>query len=203
MDCGIRPSPKARGGLAGDQLPHLDAIEKLDAILVTHAHTDHTGALELVVGRFPGVPVYATAPTIALTRVLHQDARRIMQSRLDEEGELPLFDDVAVQRLMDAFVPVPFKTRLALGEGLAATFFPAGHIAGAGMLGLESDEGNLLISGDFSISPQRTVDGARPPAFRPDVTARREHLRRAAARQPRRPGTQADRGCVQSHGGGR
>ena len=115
------------------------------------------------------MPVYATAPTIALTRVLHQDARRIMQNRLDEEGELPLFDDVAVQGLMDAFVPVPFKSRLPLGEGLGATFFPAGHIAGAGMLGLESDEGNLLISGDFSISPQRTVDGARPPAFRPDV----------------------------------
>jgi Cft2 family RNA processing exonuclease len=169
VDCGIRPSPRARGGLAGDQLPHLDTIKKLDAILVTHAHTDHTGALELVVGRFPGVPVYATAPTIALTRVLHQDARRIMQNRLDEEGELPLFDDVAVQGLMDAFVPVPFKSRLPLGEGLAATFFPAGHIAGAGMLGLESDEGNLLITGDFSISPQRTVDGARPPAFRPDV----------------------------------
>jgi uncharacterized protein len=169
VDCGIRPSPKARGGLAGDQLPHLDTIIKLDAILVTHAHTDHTGALELVVGQFPGVPVYATAPTIALTRVLHQDARRIMQSRLDEEGELPLFDDVAVQRLMDAFVPVPFKAPLSLGEGLAATFFPAGHIAGAAMLGLGSDEGNLLISGDFSISPQRTVDGARPPAFRPDV----------------------------------
>jgi Cft2 family RNA processing exonuclease len=169
VDCGIRPSPRARGGLAGEQLPHLDAIGKLDAILVTHAHTDHTGALELVAGQFPGVPVYATGPTIALTRVLHQDARRIMQSRLDEEGELPLFDDVAVQRLMDAFVPVPFKVRLPLGEGLAATFFPAGHIAGAGMLGLESDEGNLLITGDFSISPQRTVDGARPPAFSADV----------------------------------
>ena len=169
VDCGIRPSPKARGGLAGDQLPNLEQITAPDAILVTHAHTDHTGALELVAGRFPDVPVYATAPTIALTRVLHQDARRIMQSRLDEEGELPLFDDVAVQRLMSAFVPVPFKARLPLGEGLVVTFFPAGHIVGAAMLGLESDEGNVLITGDLSISPQRTVDGARPPAFRPDV----------------------------------
>jgi Cft2 family RNA processing exonuclease len=169
VDCGIRPSPKARGGLAGDLLPDLEQITTLDAILVTHAHTDHTGALELVTGRFPDAPVYATAPTIALTRVLHQDARRIMQSRLDEEDELPLFDDVAVERLMAAFVPAPFKTRLPLAEGLAVTFFPAGHIAGAAMLGLESDEGNLLITGDLSISPQRTVDGAKPPAFRPDV----------------------------------
>ena len=172
VDAGIRPSPKARWGLAGDALPDLSQIDaqgSLDAILVTHAHTDHTGALELVTSRFPGVPAYATPLTIALVRVLHQDARRIMQTRLDEEGELPLFDDVAVQGLMAAFTPVPFHTRVPLGEGVAVTFFPAGHIAGAAMLGLESDEGRVLLTGDLSISPQRTVDGARPPAFHPDL----------------------------------
>ncbi|MFZ6027219.1 MAG: MBL fold metallo-hydrolase [Chloroflexota bacterium] len=172
VDAGVRPSPKARWGLAGDQLPNLSQVDQaggLDAILVTHAHTDHTGALELVVERYPEVPVYATPATIALTRVLHADSRRIMQSRLDEEGELPLFDDLAVERLLSAFEPLPFHTRLPLSEGLAVTFFPAGHIAGAAMLAIESDEGRLLISGDLAISPQRTVDGARLPAFEPDV----------------------------------
>jgi Cft2 family RNA processing exonuclease len=172
VDSGIRPSPKVRRGLAGDQLPDLSQIDQLsdlDAILVTHAHTDHTGALELITNRFPSVQVYATLPTITLTHVLHQDSRRIMQTRLDEEGELPLFDDMAVQRLLSAFVEVSFNARLLLAEGLVATFFPAGHIAGAAMIGLESDEGRLLITGDLSISPQRTVDGAEPPAFHPDV----------------------------------
>jgi Cft2 family RNA processing exonuclease len=173
IDCGIRPSPKSHGGLAPDQLPNLSQIEhdggKLDAVLVTHAHTDHTGALELVVERFPDIPVYATAPTLELIRVLHQDSRRIMQSRLDEEGELPLFDDLAVQRLVAALVPAAFHTRLPIGEGLAATFYPAGHIAGAAMIGLESEEGRLLVSGDLSISAQRTVDGVRLPEFHPDA----------------------------------
>jgi len=173
VDCGIRPSPKAYSGLDADQLPDLSQLEngsgRLDAVLVTHAHTDHTGALELILERYTEVPVYATAPTLALIRVLHQDSRRIMQSRLDKEGELPLFDDIAVQRLMASMVPVPFKTPLAVTDGLSATFFPAGHIAGAAMIGLESDEGRLLISGDISISPQRTVDGAKPPAFHPDA----------------------------------
>ncbi len=172
IDCGIRPSPKARYGLAGDQLPDLsllDAVEGIDLVLVTHAHTDHTGALELVLERFPHAPVYATPPTVALTRVLHQDARRIMQSRLEEEGELPLFDDVAVERLVGAFEAVPFNTRLALAPGLAATFYPAGHIAGAAMIGLESDEGRVLVSGDLSLSPQRTVGAAKLPPFEPDV----------------------------------
>jgi len=173
VDCGIRPSPKSHDGLAPDQLPDLSLIESgpggLDAILVTHAHTDHSGVLELVAERFPDTPVYATEPTAALTRILHQDARRIMQSRLEEEGELPLFDDVAVERLMAALTPVPFQVRVPIGGELAATFFPAGHIAGAAMIGLDSAEGRLLVSGDLSISPQRTVDGARPPAFHPDV----------------------------------
>ncbi len=171
VDAGIRPSPKIRWGLAGDQLPDLAQVDhagRLDAILVSHAHTDHTGALELVAERYP-CPVYATPITIALTRVLHADSRRIMQTRLEEEGELPLFDDVAVQKLLAAFVPVPFNTRMPLAGGLAATFFPAGHIAGAAMIGLESDEGRVLISGDVSVSPQRTVDGLKPPPFQPDV----------------------------------
>jgi len=172
VDAGIRPSPKARWGLAGDQLPDLSQIEHaggLDAILVTHAHTDHTGALELVLERYPDVPVYATPVTVELTRVLHQDARRIMQMRLEEEGELPLYDEVATTRLLEAFRPVDFNQPLTLAPGLTATFFLAGHIAGAAMIGLAAAEGRILISGDISIDPQRTVDGARPPAFSPDV----------------------------------
>jgi len=172
IDAGIRPTPKARWGLAGDQLPDLDEIARsggIDAILVTHAHTDHTGALELVVERYPHVPVYATPVTIELTRVLHQDARRIMRMRLEEEGELPLFDEVATTRLMSAFKPVQLNQPVSLAPGLTATFFLAGHIAGAAMIGLNSSEGRILISGDISVSPQRTVDGARPPAFAPDI----------------------------------
>ncbi len=47
----------------------------------------------------------------------------IMKTRLDEEGELPLFDEVATQKLLSAFVPVPFNARLPLGEELVATFY--------------------------------------------------------------------------------
>jgi Cft2 family RNA processing exonuclease len=78
--------------------------------------TDHTGALELVSERFPAAPVYATPMTIELTRVLHQDARRIMATRLEEEGELPLFDEMATNRLMAAFIPVALNQPLTLAK---------------------------------------------------------------------------------------
>jgi len=172
VDAGIRPSPRARYGLSGDQLPDLSAVDRvggLDAILVTHAHMDHTGALELVTGRYPACPIFATPATVSISRVLHRDARRIMQSRLEEEGDLPLYDDVAAERLMAAFVPVPPRTPVQLGGGIQATFWPAGHVPGAAMVSIESDEGSVLVSGDVAVSPQRTVDGLKPPPLRPDV----------------------------------
>ena len=97
MDCGIRPSPKARYGLAGDQLPDLSLIDgfgSIDLVLVTHAHTDHTGGLERILECFPHVSVYAMPPTVALTRVLHQDeespGRRLQE--MAERGHGTLCD---------------------------------------------------------------------------------------------------------------
>jgi Cft2 family RNA processing exonuclease len=171
IDAGIRISPRSSRGIQKGQLPDLRPISKAggpDYILVTHAHTDHTGALPLVVEQHP-VPVLATAPTVALVRTLQADAQRIMQSRKEQEGELPLFDEVAVDRLLDAFQPVEFGQAVRLGEGLQATFHPAGHILGAALLVLESEEGVLVFTGDFSLSAQRAVTAPQAPRLKADA----------------------------------
>jgi Cft2 family RNA processing exonuclease len=165
VDAGIRISPRLARGIQNSQLPDLRPIDEAggpDYILVTHAHTDHTGALPLVVERYP-VPVFATAPTIALVRTLQADAQRIMQSRQEQEGELPLFDEIAVQRLMETFQPVEPGKPIRLGESLQATFHPAGHILGAAMVTLESEEGALVMSGDLSLANQRAVSAPAVP----------------------------------------
>lgn len=172
VDAGIRISPKSSRGLQASQLPDLQPVSALggpDFIIVTHAHTDHTGALPLVVERYPQVPVLMTRPTQVLTRVLQQDAQRIMQSRQEEEGELPLFDQVAVDLLMDAVQEVEFNQPIRLGEDLELSYYVAGHIAGAGQLVLQSSEGTLVISGDVSKSPQRTVGSVQVPPVRADA----------------------------------
>ena len=146
IDAGIRISPRTSRGIQNDQLPDLAPISEAggpDYILVTHAHTDHTGALPLVVEQYPHVPVLVTRPTEVLTRILQRDAQRIMKTRQEQEGELPIFDEVASDRLMDAFQHVEFGQPVKLGEALQVTYHPAGHIAGAGMLVLESEEGTL------------------------------------------------------------
>jgi Cft2 family RNA processing exonuclease len=172
VDAGIRISPRTSRGIQNDQLPDLRAITDaggIDVILVTHAHTDHTGALPLVVEQYPHIPVIATRPTQVLTRILQADAQNIMRSRQEHEGELPIFDEVASQRLMDAFQTVEFYQPLKLGEGLQVTYHPSGHITGAAMLVFESEEGTLVMSGDVSLNNQRAVVSARIPNIKADA----------------------------------
>lgn len=172
VDAGIRIIAKNRRRITDDQLPDLRLISEAggpDYILVTHAHTDHTGALPLVVERYPNVPVLATAPSVALIRVLQADAQRIMKNRQEEENELPLFDEVAVDRLLNAIQEVEMRQSVRLGEGLQVTYHTAGHILGAAMLVLESEEGTLVMSGDLSLSPQRAVKRADTPRIKADA----------------------------------
>jgi Cft2 family RNA processing exonuclease len=172
VDAGIRISPRTNRGIQNDQLPDLRPISDmggLDYILVTHAHTDHTGALPLIVEQYPHVPVLATKPTVELVRILQADAQRIMRSRQEQEGELPLFDEIAAERLMNTFQPVEFRQPVRLGDGLQVTYHQAGHIIGAAIIVLESAEGTLVMSGDLSLTVQRAVANAMLPNIKADA----------------------------------
>lgn len=172
VDAGIRISPKTSRGLQNDQLPHLAHLSDIggpDVILVTHAHTDHTGALPQVVRSYPRVPIYGTQATIDLSRVLLSDSSRLMETRLEAEGELPLYDKADVDRLLENWQPIDFGRALTLGSDLQVTPYVSGHIAGAAMLVFESSEGVLVMSGDVSVSTQRTVESAKPPRIKADA----------------------------------
>ncbi|HBN07422.1 MAG TPA: hypothetical protein DD435_01835, partial [Cyanobacteria bacterium UBA8530] len=163
-DCGIRMS----GGQEAQ--PHLAAITQLDAILVTHAHMDHIGSLPIIHSAFPRVPVYATAPTAALMRVMFGDAIRLMEAKAEREGEIPLYGPDAVYSLLAKIQKVPMLDPVPLDEnGLTAQFFPAGHILGAASIGLKGRDGSVLITGDISVDNQLTVPGMMAPRFQPDV----------------------------------
>jgi Cft2 family RNA processing exonuclease len=161
-------------------LPDLAAVtapefKGMDAVILTHAHMDHSGALPVFHQHFPGVPIYATGPTRALVEVLLRDSINVMKSKLESEGELPLYSASAVESLLERIIPVPFGSPTDIGRtGLTVTWFPAGHILGAASVGIEGVEqgrtARVLFSGDISVSDQLTVPGMLAPAgFRPDV----------------------------------
>jgi uncharacterized protein len=173
IDCGIRMSGEHR-------LPDLAAIGQthaghLDAVLLTHAHMDHSGALPVLHQHFPRVPVYATAPTRGLVEVLLRDSMNIMRARAESEQELPLYSQPTVESLLEKMIPTTFGSPMEIGRsGVTATWFPAGHILGASSIGVEGVEQGrsirVLFSGDIAVADQLTVPGMLPPAaFRPDV----------------------------------
>jgi Cft2 family RNA processing exonuclease len=157
----------------GDELPSLYLIQEaggIDAILLTHAHMDHSGALPAIYPCYPKIPIYMTQATLSLVTILLQDALKIMELESEREGEIPLYPKQAVEMVLAATRPVPLNTHFELFNGdLRVTFYAAGHILGAAAIFLESKEGSILVSGDISISDQITVSGMPTPPVKPDI----------------------------------
>ncbi len=161
VDAGVRVDRKA------DPLPDLALLEGKDvrAIFVTHAHADHIGALPLIHQAFPNVPIFASRATGLLMEVMLADALKIMTRRAVDEMELPLFPQEMVASMLNMVRPLPVGESITLAElpNVSIHASRAGHIAGAVSLAFKAPDGSLVVSGDISITPQRTVLGAVAP----------------------------------------
>jgi Cft2 family RNA processing exonuclease len=165
IDCGISVSAQHRE----DQVPDLSAVTRLDALLVTHAHTDHVGWIPALVASVDYFPIYCTKPTAALLQVMLRDSRRHYARALMEEqmrrskglkapavAEAYTSDDIleTEARVLEAR---PGEAQGVGATDLRATFFPAGHILGAASILLEGGGRRVVISGDVSSEYQETV----------------------------------------------
>jgi len=169
VDAGIR-----MGAAAGEHLPNFSLLDDVgipEEVLITHAHTDHTGGLPALVPGLPwDVPLRCTPPTLAITRTLLNDALKIMQSREEREGDIPLYPPEAVELTLGRMQEVPYLATVPICDGaLKATWIPAGHILGAACIYIEGKRESLLVSGDVSVGDQRTIPGMVVPRCRPDV----------------------------------
>ncbi|MBS14352.1 MAG: hypothetical protein CME19_22520 [Gemmatimonadetes bacterium] len=169
VDAGIR-----MGAQQGSHLPNfsvLDDVGKPDDVLITHAHTDHTGALPVLASALgPSARLLCTPATKAITRVLLSDALKIMSIKEESEGELPLYPPEATGGVLAKMQDVPWLTTVPICDGkLRACWIPSGHILGAASIYIEGQRESLLMSGDLSVANQRTIPGMTIPHCRPDV----------------------------------
>ncbi|MDF5757189.1 MBL fold metallo-hydrolase [Spongiactinospora sp. TRM90649] len=172
VDAGLRPGDPARPPREIEAA--LD--EPIDAVVVTHAHTDHCGYVPALVGRFPGLRVLATGPTARLMPVMWADSTKLMIRRertyrqWGADGAEALYGRAEVDAATRNCEEIPYGSPQRVGD-LTVELFPAGHILGAAGVVLRAGDQRVVISGDISGFRQKTVDGYTiPPSARePDL----------------------------------
>ncbi|MDY2649119.1 MAG: MBL fold metallo-hydrolase [Pyramidobacter porci] len=170
VDCGMHQGEREEANV--DPFPY--AAGSIDAVLLTHAHIDHSGRIpKLVKEGFRG-KIYATLPTIELTEILWDDSVRLMredaewQSAKNARRGLPPAEPIYGQEEADAakklFTPVNYDSRLEILPGVSVRFRDAGHILGSAILEILIEEEGRIVRIVFSgdLGPMRTVMGRAP-----------------------------------------
>lgn len=163
------------------QEPQFDP-RSLDAVIITHAHIDHTGYLPRIVKLGFKGPVFTSRATNDLLKILLPDSGRIQEEDADYRNRnaltshspaLPLYDENDAHDTLKLIHPVPNDaTPVNICPGVKASFMVAGHIMGASLVLLEIDGAKengedlrFLFSGDLGHYDQPIVkDPASPPA---------------------------------------
>jgi metallo-beta-lactamase family protein len=163
IDCGLH---QERTFLDRNWNPLPIPLDKVDLLLLTHAHLDHSGLIPKIVRDGFSGTILATEATTDLLSIALMDSARIQEEdaaykrkRHKKEGrtgshpEVALYGVEDVQRTMPLVEQVPYDEEVPLSDGLAVRFRDAGHILGSAMLELicREDGGprTIVFSGDI------------------------------------------------------
>src|SRR3954465_8686006 len=172
LDAGLFQGHRDESHALNAKLP-FDA-RRIDAVVLSHAHIDHSGRLPLLVKEGFHGPVYATPATRDLNAVMLADAAHIQEKDFEfvrrhgkaapaSEPLYALRDAVGVQ---DLTIGVPYRRGFYLRKPLALEFLEAGHILGSAAVDLRVSEGGnhrLVFSGDIGRSGLPIVRDPEPP----------------------------------------
>ena len=176
VDCGMFQGSKTLKALNYDSFP-FDA-SKIDAVLLTHAHIDHSGLLpKLWKAGFRG-RIFATAPARDLCRVMLADAGDIQEhevrqlNRRNQQRGLdpvePIYTTRDAAQTMDLFQRVKLEEMVDIAPGLQARWWNAGHMLGAAsieVVAISDDEPvRLLFSGDLGPADEDFLAAPKGPS---------------------------------------
>ncbi len=162
LDCGLYQGSRKEAYERNRQFP-IDAT-RIDAVLLSHAHIDHSGNLPTLARRNFKGKIHATPATRDLCDILLRDSAYIQLHDLEivnrkraAQGKNlfePLYEMEDVDRIMNRFAEAPYYKTIELGNNVTARFYNAGHILGSATVEIaaKSQSGvtrRLLFTGDL------------------------------------------------------
>ena len=156
IDCGLFQGMKELR-LRNWAEPPVDP-RSVDAVLLTHAHIDHTGYLPRFVRQGFRGPVYGTPATIDLLRILLPDSAHLQEEearfrnktrRTKHEVALPLYTEEDADAALRLTQPVPYAKLQSLAPGFHFDLLHAGHILGSSFIRFEAEAKVVLFTGDI------------------------------------------------------
>jgi metallo-beta-lactamase family protein len=156
IDCGLFQGYKQLR--LRNRAPLLVKPSELDAVVLTHAHLDHSGYLPLLIKNGYRGKVYCSEATRDLCAILLPDSGRLQEEEAEYANRhgyskhhpaLPLYTADDAERALAQLTPVDFDRTVDIGESLRFTLLHAGHILGAAMVRLEDGATSLLFTGDL------------------------------------------------------
>lgn len=156
VDCGLFQGYKQLRQRNWAPLPF--SARQLDAVVLTHAHIDHSGALPLLTRAGFRGRIHATAATKALCEILLPDSARLHEQDAafaNRKGfsrhrpALPLYTERDAREALERFTTQRFGDRFSPARGFEVRFARAGHLLGAASVYVHADDQSVLFSGDL------------------------------------------------------
>lgn len=157
IDCGLFQGSRSLEAL--NREPFAFDPRRIDGVLVTHAHIDHSGLLPRLVAEGYQGPVWCTAATLDLLEVMLPDAARIQEQdverrnrradRADEPAIAPIYTVEDAARVIELARTVKLEEAFAPCPGIEARFWNAGHILGAASIDVAAGGVRTIFSGDL------------------------------------------------------
>lgn len=158
FDCGIKLTEDF------SEYPKLTNQKNIDAVFLSHAHLDHSGALPLFNYQGLKCPIYTNNITKELSKILLKDSLHI--ELLKEEH--PAYSKDNIYNVMDLMKFIPYDNQQTFGD-LKFEYQDAGHIPGSAMIRVKADNKNIVYTGDFNTISSKLLIGVKPKFKNVDI----------------------------------
>ena len=158
IDCGINPGART----PSESFPRLDwaniSLDELDAIVIGHAHLDHTGFLPVLTKYGYKGPIYCTEPTLPMMNLIQLDAIKVAGA----QGRTPMYAERDVHQIMRQTIGLSYGTVTDISPDIKLVLANAGHILGSASCHFHIGNGdhNFVYSGDIKYGKSMLLESA-------------------------------------------